>query len=195
MKHSIFGWLSLIIVVTGVISTGCSNHQATPKLAEVPDEYQIGVSDVIEVRVWMEDGLSRVVVVRPDGMISLPLINDVKAEGLTPMELRDVLTEEFGRYVSTPEVSVIVDEVRSYMVSVLGEVREPGRYPLDGRSTVLDMIAQAGGFTEFASRSRITLIRNDGINTSRETLSFAGMVRRDAQSNVLLKSGDVIVVH
>jgi polysaccharide biosynthesis/export protein len=184
-----------LLVVTVIISQGCSNRSATIETTNTPDGYRIGISDVIEVRVWMEDQLSRTVVVRPDGMISLPLINDVQAEGLMPMALRDVLTEQFSRYISAPEVSVIVDEVRSYRVSVLGEVREPGRYPLDGQLTVLDMIAQAGGLTEFASPFRVTLMRTDANNQKQRRIDNNRVIRRGSHEDILVMPGDVIIVH
>jgi polysaccharide biosynthesis/export protein len=185
-----------LLVLAGIaMLTGCSNRSSAIEPSATPDAYRIGVSDVIEIRVWMEDELSRTVVVRPDGMISLPLINDIKAAGRRPMELRDVLTDEFSRYISAPEVSVIVDEVRSYQVSVLGEVREPGRYPLDGQLTVLDMIAQAGGLTEFASQFRITLMRPDGDNKMHRKLSNTRVIRRGSHGDILVMPGDVIIVH
>lgn len=185
----------LLIVAAIAVAAGCSNRSSAIETATTPDGYRIGISDVIEVRVWMEDDLSRTVVVRPDGMISLPLINDVKAEGLKPMALRDVLTVEFSHYISAPEVSVIVDEVRSYRVSVLGEVREPGRYPLDGQLTVLDMIAQAGGLTEFAATFRITLMRTDENNLKHRKLDNTRVIRRGSHGDILVMPGDVIIVH
>lgn len=195
MNWSIRMLFSLFIVAGIAFGAGCANTSAEMEAANTQEGYRIGISDVIEVRVWMEDELSRTVVVRPDGMISLPLINDVKAEGLMPMTLRDVLTDEFSRYISAPEVSVIVDEVRSYMVSVLGEVREPGRYPLDGQLTVLDMIAQAGGLTEFASQFRITLMRTDENNIQHRKLDNTRVIRRRSHGDIFVMPGDVIIVH
>src|SRR5256885_6984768 len=123
----------------------------------VPGDYRIGPEDLLYSAVWKNESLSRQVPVRPDGMISLPLLNDVRAEGMTPMQLRDVLIRRFSEYMPDPEVSVIVQEIHSPKASVLGEVVHPGRYDLKGRTTVLDLLAAAGGLTEFASRSRIVI--------------------------------------
>src|SRR6185295_17867294 len=122
-------------------------------------DYRLGPDDLLYIAVWKNETLSREVPIRPDGMISLPLLNDVQAQGLTPMELRDVLTRRFSEFIPSPEVSVIVKEVHSPKASVLGEVVHPGRYDLKGRTTVLDILALAGGLTEFASRSRIVVLR------------------------------------
>jgi polysaccharide export outer membrane protein len=156
-------------------------------------EYRIGPEDLLYVAVWKNDALSRQVPVRPDGMISLPLLNDVRAEGLTPMELRDVLVRRFSEYMPNPEVSVIVQEVRSPKASVLGEVVHPGRYELKGRTTVLDLLAAAGGLTEFASRSRIVVLRDGGSRARRLRFDYdKAMV--DGDANFELRPGDILLV-
>jgi len=108
---------------------------------EIDGEYRIGPEDVLDIGVWNNTTISRTVPVRPDGKISLPLLNDVQASGLTPMQLRDVLAKKLAEYVPAPEVSVIVREVRSLRVSVIGEIKPPGRYELKSRATVLDVLA------------------------------------------------------
>src|SRR5215510_9425678 len=123
------------------------------------DQYKIGPEDVLAVSVWKNEAMSRVLPVRPDGMISLPLLDDIQAAGLTPMQLRDVLANKLAEYVPSPAVSVIVNDVRSFKVSVIGEVVKPARYELKSRTTVLDILALAGGFTQFASRTRIVVLR------------------------------------
>src|SRR5207249_4439847 len=110
--------------------------------------YRIGPEDMLQISVWKNDALSKLVPVRPDGMISLPLLHDVQAAGLTPMELRDTLARKLTDFMPAPEVSVIVTDVRSFKVSVIGEVHKPARYELKGRTTVLDVLALAGGFNE-----------------------------------------------
>src|SRR5437764_8123155 len=127
---------------------------SVPKAALSPD-YRIGPEDVLDVAVWNNPAISRTTPVRPDGMISLPLLNDMQAAGLTPMQLRDNIAKKLTEYLPNPEVSVIVREVNHYKISVLGEVKKPGRYDLKGPGTVLDAIALAGGLSDFASRSRI----------------------------------------
>ena len=117
---------------------------------------------MLAITVWKNEPMSRTVQVRPDGMISLPLIDDVLAAGLTPVQLRDVLAKRLAEFIPNPEVSVIVSDVRSYKVSVLGEVLKPGRFELKSYTTVLDVLAQAGGFTQFAARARIVVLRPVG---------------------------------
>src|SRR5690606_18010029 len=118
-------------------------------------DYRIGPEDVLDILVWKNPELTRTVVVRPDGRISLPLLNDILAAGLTPNELRQILSDGYAEYVNAAEVSVIVSEIRSVQVSVLGMVRNAGSYELGRQATVLDALAMAGGLTEFAKKDRI----------------------------------------
>src|SRR5204862_8275323 len=127
-----------------------------------PDAYRTASEDVLHTSVWKNEAITRTVPVRPDGMISLPLLNDVQAAGLTPMELRDLLVKGLAEYMPSPEVSVILTDVRSFKVSVVGEVTRPARYELKSWTTVLDALALAGGFTQFATRSRIVILRPNG---------------------------------
>src|SRR5207245_1072171 len=122
-------------------------------------------------------------------------LNDVQAAGLTPMQLRDVLEKKLAEYMPTPEVSVIVKEVHSFKVSVLGEVKKAGQYELKSRTTVLDIIALAGGFTEFAARSRIVILRPDGTAVKRVPFNYNKAVVQEAQpQEMFLQPGDVVVV-
>jgi len=157
-------------------------------------EFLIGPEDLLDIGVWKNEALSRQVPVRPDGMISLPLLNDVRAAGLTPMQLRDVLIRRLSEYMPTPEVSVIVQEVRSSKVSILGEVAHPGRFDLRGRTTVLDLLALAGGLTEFASRSRIVILRGEGTHASRIRFDYDKAMQDGAQENRELRPGDIVLV-
>ena len=122
-------------------------------------EFQLGPDDVIEVFVWKEPELSTTVVVRPDGKVSLPLIGELPTSGKTAMQLQKEIGDKLTQYVSEPVVNVMVKEVNSAKVSVLGEVKTPGIYKIKDRATVLDVIALAGGFTEYAKRSKVTIIR------------------------------------
>jgi polysaccharide biosynthesis/export protein len=155
--------------------------------------YTIGPEDVLQISVWNNEALSRLVPVRPDGMISLPLLNDVAAAGRTPLELRQQLVKRLAEFVPSPEVSVIVTEVRSFKVSVLGQVNKPGRYDLKNRATVLDVLAMAGGFTEFASRSKITVLRNDGRAARRLSFNY-DKVSEGSQPTLQVRPGDVVLV-
>ena len=164
--------------------------------AETEAEYRIGPADLLRVAVWKNEELSRTVPVRPDGTISLPLVNDVRAAGLTPMELRDVLAKKLEEYIPRPQLSVIVQEVHSRAVSVLGEVTHAGRYELKGRSTVLDAIAFAGGITPFARRGRILILRQEAKGVKRIPFDYDRAISPDGAqgSNLYVQSGDIIVV-
>jgi polysaccharide biosynthesis/export protein len=162
--------------------------------AALAGEYVIGSEDRLYIGVWKNESLSREVPVRPDGMISLPLLNDVKAAGLTPMQLRGTLIQRLSEYMPAPEVSVIVQEVRSPKVSVLGEVAHPGRFDLQGRTTVMDLLALAGGLTEFASRTRIVILRGEGRHASRMRFDYDKAMHDGAQENFELRPGDIILV-
>lgn len=122
-------------------------------------EFRLGPDDVIEVFVWKEPELSTTVVVRPDGKVSLPLIGELPTSGKSTVELQKEIGQKLSQYVAEPVVNVIVKEVNSAKVSVLGEVKTPGMYKIKDRATVLDAIALAGGFTEYAKRNKVTIIR------------------------------------
>ena len=159
-------------------------------------EYVIGPADVIEVAVWQNVLISRTVPVRPDGKISLPVINDVQAAGLTPSQLQAFLNKALASYMQTPEVSVIVREVHSFNVSVIGNVSKPGRYSFDRRITVLDALALAGGLTEYADRGKIVIMRRSGARS--EQLPFAydkvAAGNGSSQLNFFIQPDDIILV-
>lgn len=188
------GTIGSLVAALLIVTAPASSPAADPSTA--PDsEYRIGVADVLDISVWKYAELQRVVPVRPDGKISLPLVNDVGAAGLTPMELRDVLIEKFSAFIQAPDVSVVVREIHSFKVSVLGYVKTPGRYEIRSPSTVMDALALAGGFTEFAGRRRITILRQDGGAVRRLRFDYDHAVSNgNGEQNVLVKPGDIIVV-
>ena len=157
-----------------------------------PDAYRIGAEDVLQISVWKNDAMSRTVPVRPDGKISLALVNDVQAAGLTALELREDLTQKLTEYIPSPEVSVIVSDVRSFKVSVMGEIARPGRFELRSWTTVLDVLALAGGFTQFAARSRIVILRPEG--TAMKRIPFNYNKLAGEQENLYLRNGDIVLV-
>lgn len=185
-------WLGALLL--GATALGGCAH-APPQAREEPkvSAYQIGREDVLDVAVWRDPDLSRTVPVRPDGKISLPLLGDVEAVGKTPHELAQALTEALHPFVQEPRVSVIVREVNSTRVYVTGEVAQPGAYALRGQMSLVQLIALAGGFSDFADREAIRIIsQGDG-----EVLQvrFSDMISDDAKSRSLrLRPGDTIVV-
>ena len=176
--------------------------QALPDPAAAADstgeyEYVIGASDVLEVAVWQNTAISRTVPVRPDGKISLPVLNDVQAAGLTPMQLQSVLTKSLAKYMQTPEVSVIVREVNSFNISVIGHVTKPGRHTLTSRVTVLEALALAGGLTEYADRDRIVIVRRSGAITKQLPFAYDKVVPGNGakgQVNFFVQPDDIILV-
>ncbi len=184
--------LALSFVLAGPTS---GPHRAWAQSRGEPSLYRMGPGDVLDISVWNNAALSRTVPVRPDGMISLPLLNDVQAAGRTPMELRVALAQKLVTYTPTPEVSVIVREVQSFRVSVIGEVRKPDRYDLRGRATVLDALAMAGGFAEFAARSRIVVLRHTGTTETRIPFNYNAVISANGdRANFSLEPGDLILV-
>lgn len=166
---------------------------ATTEFATAAD-FRIGPEDILDVQVWKNcPDLCRTVPVRPDGKVSLPLVNDIRAAGLTTTELREQLTTRLAEFIPSPEVSVIVREVHSVKVSVLGAVRMPGHYEVNSRATVLDLIARAQGLTEFANRDRIVVHRQEGTETKRMPFNYS-KVAEGKEENFSVQPGDIIVV-
>lgn len=194
MKTRVFP--ALAIVASLGLAPGRAEAQRPAKAAEsAAAVYRIGPEDVLQISVFGNEDLSRTVPVRPDGMISLPLLNDVEAAGLTPMELRESLMAKLVEFMPSPEIAVIVTEVRSFLITVIGEVSKPGRYDLGSSATVLDALAMAGGFKEFAGRSRIVVIRREGSTERRIPFDYdkLGDSKRP-QENYPLRPGDIVMV-
>jgi polysaccharide biosynthesis/export protein len=180
---------------TAAATTSAANTTAPAARANVPErDYRIGPEDVLDISVWKNPELSRTVPVRPDGMLSLPLVNDILVAGLTPAELRDELTTRLSKYVPAPEIAVIVREVHSAKIAVMGAVKTPGRYELKSPATVLEVIALAQGFTDFAVRDRIVVLRQNGATTTRLPFNYRKIVDGDDQANFFVRPGDIIVV-
>jgi len=159
------------------------------------DHYVIGPEDVLYIHVWKEGSLSRTVPVRMDGNISLPLIHEMKAAGLTPLQLEAAITERLKGFYENPNVSVTVMEANSFKVYITGEVMSPGVYKLGEAVTILQIIPMAGGFTEWAKQNKILIVRKENGKEKRITVSYEKAVKGDdPSSNVVLKRGDTIIV-
>lgn len=163
--------------------------------AHVPPGYVIGPLDVLEILFWKDKDLSAEVVVRPDGKISLPLLNEIEAGGLTPEQLRFRVLESARRFVEEPTASVIVKQINSRSVFIMGEVLKPGTYPLGGPTSVLQLIAVAGGLSEFASRDEIVVLRAAEGDTQRFRVNYNDVLNgKDLKQNLQLRPGDTVVV-
>jgi len=172
-----------------------SKKQAKPEWAPVGETYVIGPEDVLYIHVWKEDALSRTVLVRMDGKISLPLVDDVQAAGLTARQLKEVLIKRLKEFVDNPSVSVIVTEPNSFKVYVSGQVRSPGVVRLRSETTIFQLIIMVGGFTDWANQKKILVIRREGGKEKRTTVNYKKIVKGDApDQNIILKAGDHIIV-
>lgn len=188
--------LGMPIGCASVVSKEAFDEAAKP----VSKEFLLGPEDVLEVTVWRNQDLSRTVVVRPDGKISLPLIGDIQASGLNASQVAAKIAARLTEFKENPNVSVSLKEVNSYFIYVLGEVLKPGKYPLKSYATVLQGVSMAGGFTSFASKNRMQVIRThmneDGKeNQIRIPVPYNELVSGKGEiENFILKSGDTIVV-
>ncbi len=202
-----FGALARVVVTPRLIAlallltvAGCATRSLSPPPADPNpmdrDPYRIGVTDVLRISVWRNQELSVDVPVRPDGKISVPLLDDVHAEGLEPTELKEVLTREFAEYVVAPNVTVIVLGMNSRYVSILGEVGSQARVPLTRNMRVLEAIAVVGGFRTFADKGDVRIVRRqeDGSEIEYRFDYDAYIKGRAPGTNIVLYNGDTIIV-
>ena len=163
--------------------------------APAPPSYQIGPNDVLSIHVWKEEDLSRDVIVTPDGKISFPLIGEMVAEGKTVTELKKSISDMLLKYVTAPEVTVIVKESRSRFIYTIGKVKKPGPQPLTADMTVLKALSAAGGFDQWADTKNILIIRRVGGKETKLKFNFNEVTDGDnLEQNILLNPGDSIVV-
>lgn len=169
---------------------------APAKTAAVPDAYEIGEGDLVAIHVWKEPDLTRVLPVRPDGNISMPIIGEVKASGKTASQLQASIVEELRRSMENPEVAVMVTETRSKRFNVVGQVQRPGSFSLTQPTTVLDAIAMVGGFRDFARVTQIYVLRIGPNGTSeRVPFNYKEVIKgRNVAQNVQLEPKDTVVV-
>ena len=184
------------IWILGLLGAALLCLSAAPVQAEVQeDHYIIGKGDILEIVVWQEPELSRQVKVRVDGRISMPLVDDVQAAGLTPLELKEVVTENLAEFIEAPEATVIVQNQVSKSYYVLGEVRGQGEFELDKELTLLQALARAQGFTEWADKRNLLLLRQGKDGQERFEINYRNIISGDApEQNLLIKPGDTLVV-
>ena len=170
--------------------------QASPKKAATDDpNYVIGAQDVLDISVWKEPELTRAVPVRPDGKISMPLLNDVQAAGRTPLQLAADITAGLKKFVTDPQVTVTVSSINSQRVFILGEVSRAGAYPLLPNMTVLQALSSAGGLTIYANLKKIYVLRVEEGKQVKHPFNYKDVLAGKApDQNILLKAGDTIVV-
>ncbi|HEX3121069.1 MAG TPA: polysaccharide biosynthesis/export family protein [Candidatus Acidoferrum sp.] len=189
---------SLLVLSCG---SALQAHQDTapkgaPEVKTTSDpDYKIGAQDVVRIDVWKEPEISRTTPVRPDGRISLPLLNDVQAAGLTPTQLAANISEGLKKFITNPQVTVGVNEINSRRVYVTGEVLKPGAFPLQAGMTVLQALTSSGGFTQFAKIKGIYILRTEDGKQVKHEFNYKDVVKgKKPELNILVQPGDVIVV-
>lgn len=195
--------IMLIVLAIDVASgafSACASRFVVEQEYAAPAEFLLGPEDVLEITVWKNQDLSGTTVVRPDGLISMRIIGDVQAAGLTANALAKRIAERLAPFVTNPAVSVSVKEVNSYSIFILGEVAKPGKYNLKSYTTLLQAISMAGGFTEFAKKNKLQVVRNspngDGrLHEIRIPVRYDDLVAGQGEpGNFVLKPGDTVVV-
>jgi polysaccharide export outer membrane protein len=175
-------------------STNSAPVAPAPSATVVPSGFVIGPADVLTIVYWRDKDMSTDVVVRPDGRITLPLLNEITAAGLTPIALRDFLMTESKRFLANPNISVIVKQINSRKVFITGEVTKPGTYNLEGPTNVLQLISMAGGLTTFTHGKDIVIVRQEDGQTQTIKFNYTKVGKNQRQTIVDLKPGDMVVV-
>jgi polysaccharide export outer membrane protein len=172
-----------------------TNQSSAGPAAKLPSDYVIGVEDVLGVIFWREKDMTAEVIVRPDGKISLPMLNDVHAAGLTPEQLADVVAKAGSKLVRDAGATVIVREIRSRKIYIIGEVGRPGTFQLGSEMTVLQALGEAGGFIEGANKGNVIIVRNEGGKERRFKFNYNDVVDgKNPEQNIRLLPGDTIIV-
>lgn len=200
-------WMSLGLLVLPLVHAQSGAMRTPPPSSEqkasvsnaptsvAPDDYKIGPQDVLRIDVWKEPDITRTIPVRPDGKISLPLLNDVQAAGLTAMQLAGNLRDALTKFITSPQVTVTVTEINSRRVFVTGEVAHVGALSLLPDMTVLQAISSTGGFTQFARPTKIYILRTENGKQVKLPFNYKEVIKGNhPEENILLKPGDVIVV-
>jgi len=201
MRRLIFGF---IVGLGAAVFVCAQSAQKSPPTSDAkppvqasaaPSDYKIGPQDVLRIDVWKEPDISRTIPVRPDGKISLPLLNDVQASGLTAMELAGSIREGLTKYITSPQVTVTVAEINSRRIFVTGEVTHPGAQSLLPNMTALQALASAGGFTQFARIKNIYVLRVEDGKQVKHPFNYKAVVDgKHPEDDIVLQPGDVIVV-
>jgi polysaccharide export outer membrane protein len=188
-------FLALALASLPALAAGQDSSQAKDptSASQAGPTYVIGPDDTLFISVWKEPDLTETLPVRADGKISMPLLNDVQAAGLTPMELGAALTDKLKKYVSDPRVTIVVTQMNSQRVYVTGEVLHPGAMNLTPGMTVLQALSSAG-FTQFANTKGIYVLRNEHGNETKLAVNYKRLIKGEGGQNIVLKPGDTVVV-
>jgi polysaccharide biosynthesis/export protein len=169
--------------------------EGTPDPGKPPDEfYVIGAGDVLSINVWKEPSLTGTVKVRPDGFVTVPLVNEIQVVGMTTAQLRKVLEDKYKEFTVDPFVTIRLEAIASSEVFLVGQVSRPGALPLNGNETLLQILTRAGGLTPFADRSNIRVVRRGGDKITEFIADYDGIIKGDLKQDILLRPGDRIIV-
>jgi polysaccharide biosynthesis/export protein len=169
--------------------------EGTPDPGKPPDEfYVIGAGDVLSINVWKEPSLTGPVKVRPDGFVTVPLVNEIQVVGLTTAQLRTMLEDKYKEFTVDPFVTIRLESIASSEVFLVGQVGKPGALPLNGNETLLQILTRAGGLTPFADRSNIRVVRRNGDKITEYIADYDGIIKGDLKQDILLRPGDRIIV-
>jgi polysaccharide biosynthesis/export protein len=184
-------WITLIpgsVAIAG--DTRSNTADPSPE-----SRYIIQANDILEVFIWQEPDLTRKVLVRPDGCVSIPLVQDMQAAGITPAELKVRLETKLKEFLPAPNVTIVVDAIQSYRIYVVGKVQKPGSITIEKPVTVLQALSLAGGFQDYAKESEIVIIRTNGKDSSVMDFNYRDVIHgKNSAQNILLRSGDVVAV-
>jgi polysaccharide export outer membrane protein len=195
----------VIILIAILLSSACGTKDlrvqqfrvaaGTPDPTKPPEEfYVLGAGDVLNINIWKEPSLSGTVKVRPDGFVTLPLVNEIQVVGMTTAQLRKVLENKYKEFTVDPFVTVRLEAIASSEVFLVGQVVRPGALPLNGNETLLQILTRAGGLGIFADRSNIRVVRRDGDKVTEYVADYDGIIKGDLKQDILLRPGDRIIV-
>jgi polysaccharide export outer membrane protein len=195
----------LFVLVAILFLTGCGTKElriqefqvavGTPDPGRPPEEfYVIGAGDVLNINIWKEPSLSGTVKVRPDGFVTLSLVNEIQVVGMTTAQLRKVLQEKYKDFTVDPLITVRLESIASSEVFLVGQVLRPGALPLNGNESLLQVLTRAGGLSVFADRSNIRIVRRDGVKITEYLADYDGIIKGDLRQDILLRPGDRIIV-
>lgn len=188
---------AVVLLMSICLAAGAQDPKAAaaaPAKTGPAGSYVIGVEDVISVNVWHEPEISRVIPVRPDGKIALPLAGEFDVAGKTAKQLEADITKKLETLIQNPQVTVIVQDVKSQKFSIMGEVNRPGAYPLDKNMTVLEAIAAAGGLKDFANTKKMYILRREDKGTTRIKINYKDLLEGKDDKAAMLQARDTVVV-
>ena len=200
MKKRIIFLFAVIVAAASCSTKGLRVQESnlvegSPDPTKPPEEFNvIGAGDVLNINIWKEPSLSGPVKVRPDGFVTLPLVNEIQVVGMTTAELRKMLETRYKEFIVDPSVTVRLETIASSEVFLLGQVNRPGAFPLNGNETLLQILARAGGLTVFADRSNIRVVRRNRDKITEYIVDYDGIIKGDVKQDILLRPGDRIIV-